>query len=99
MALTERQKKHLRRLGHGLRPVVLIGQKGLTRGVADELRLALAHHELVKLRARAGDREERDEILGELARLTGSELVHRIGNVGLFYRKNNELQKILLPDS
>ena|SRR5262245_66571342 len=99
MALTERQKKHLRRLGHALHPIVLVGQKGLTPGVADELRLALEHHELVKLRARVGGRGERDAVLGELARLTGSELVHRIGNVALFYRKNSGLQKVLLPDS
>jgi RNA-binding protein len=99
MALTERQKKHLRRLGHALHPIVLVGQKGLTPGVTEELRLALEHHELVKLRARVGDREDRDAILAELARLTGSEFVHRIGNVGLFYKKNSNLQKILLPDS
>jgi RNA-binding protein len=98
MALTERQKKHLRRLAHGLHPLVLVGQKGLTVGVTEELGLALEHHELVKLRARVGDREERDAILGELARLTGSELLHRIGNVGLFYKKNSKIQKILLPD-
>ena len=99
MALSERQKKHLRRVGHDLHPVVLVGQRGLNPGVVDELKLALDHHELVKLRARTGSREERDEILAELARLTGSELVFRIGNVGLFYKKNNKLQKILLPDS
>jgi RNA-binding protein len=99
MALTERQKKHLRRLGHALHPIVRVGQKGLTPGVEEELRLALEHHELVKLSARVGDREERDAILGELARLTGSELVHRIGNVGMFYRKSSKLQKVLLPDS
>jgi RNA-binding protein len=99
MVLSERQKKHLRRLGHDLHPIVLIGQKGLTPGVTEELRLALDHHELVKLRARVGDRKERDAILAELARATGSEFVHRIGNVGLFYRKNSVLPKILLPDS
>lgn len=99
MTLTERQKKHLRRLGHDLHPIVLVGQRGLTAGVVEELRLALAHHELVKLRARAGSREERDSLLDELARLTGSELAFRIGNVALFYKKNSELQKILLPDS
>jgi RNA-binding protein len=52
----------------------------------------------VKLRARVGDREERDGILAELARKTGSEFVYRIGNVGLFYKKNSKLPKILLPD-
>jgi RNA-binding protein len=98
MSLTERQKKHLRRLGHALHPVVLVGQKGLTPGVTEELRLALDHHELVKLRARVGDREERDTVLAELARATGSEFVYRIGNVGLFYKKNSKLPRILLPD-
>jgi RNA-binding protein len=99
MSLTERQKKHLRRLGHDLHPIVLVGQRGLTPGVTEELRLALEHHELVKLRARVGERESRDATLAELSRLTGSELVYRIGNVGLFYKKNSKLQKILLPDS
>jgi RNA-binding protein len=99
MALTERQKKHLRRLGHDLHPIVLVGQRGLNPGVVEELKLALDHHELVKLRVRAGSREERDSILAELARLTGSEDVFRIGNVALFYKKNSKLLKILLPDS
>jgi RNA-binding protein len=99
MMLTERQKKHLRRLGHDLHPLVLVGQRGLNAGVVEELKLALEHHELVKLRARAGDRDARDALLAELARLTDSEFVYRIGNVGLFYKKNRKLQNILLPDS
>jgi RNA-binding protein len=99
MALSERQKKHLRRLGHDLHPIVRVGQRGLTPGVTEELRLALEHHELVKLRARVGDRAARDEVLAELARQTGSDCVHRIGNVGLFYKKNSKLPRILLPDS
>lgn len=99
MALSERQKKHLRRLGHALHPIVRVGQKGMTAGVTEELRLALDHHELVKLSARVGDREERDAVLAELARATGSEFVYRIGNVGLFYKKNSKLPKILLPES
>ena len=99
MALTDRQKKHLRRLGHPLHPIVLIGQRGLTESVAAELGRALADHELVKVRARVGDREARDAVLAELARASASELVYRIGNVGLFYKKNSKLPKILLPDS
>jgi RNA-binding protein len=99
MALTERQKKHLRRLGHDLHPIVLVGQRGINPGVVEELRLALEHHELVKLRTRGASREVRDALLADLARQTGSECVFRIGNVGLFYKKNNTLQKVLLPDS
>jgi len=99
VALTDRQKKHLRRLGHALHPLVLVGQRGLTDGVISELGRALHDHELVKVRARVGDRENRNLVLGRLAADTGSELVHQIGNVGLFYKKNNRLDKILLPDS
>jgi RNA-binding protein len=99
VALTDRQKKHLRRLGHALHPLVLVGQRGLTDGVFNELRQTLHDHELVKVRARVGDRENRNLVLARLAADTGSELVHQIGNVGLFYKKNNKLNKILLPDS
>ena len=99
MELTEAQKKHLRRLGHSLRPVVMMGQHGLTEAVIKETDRALEDHELVKVRARSGSRTERDAALAELALGTRSELVQRIGNVGLLYRKNNKLKKILLPDS
>ena len=99
MTLTEPQKRHLRRLGHALHPIVLIGRQGLTESVAAEMRRALDDHELVKIRARVDSRESRDGIFAELARLTSSEFVFRIGNVGLFYKQNNKIQKILLPDS
>lgn len=99
MNLSEHQKKYLRRLGHALHPIVLIGRQGLTANVTAELARALHDHELVKVRARVGDRDARDEVLAKLARSTDSALVHQIGNVGLFYRKNNKLNKILLPDS
>ena len=99
MALTEPQKKHLRRLGHALHPIVLIGRQGLTDSVAAEMRRALDDHELVKIRARADSRENRDSIFAELAGLTSSEFLFRIGNVGLFYKQNKKILKILLPDS
>jgi len=99
MSLTQNQKKHLRKLGHALQPVVLIGQQGLTDAVVRETSLALEAHELLKVRARVGERDLRDEILSNLAERTGSELVQAIGNVGLFYKKNNKLTKVLIPDS
>jgi len=99
MALTEPQKKHLRRLGHALHPIVLIGRQGLTDSVAAEMRRALDDHELVKIRARVDSRENRDGIFAELAGLTSSEFLFRIGNVGLFYKQNKKILKILLPDS
>lgn len=98
MELNERQKKHLRRLGHALHPLIQLGNAGLTEAVAAEMDRALTDHELVKARARVGDREVRDAALEGLAQKTRSLLVQRIGNVGLFYRRHETLTRIVLPD-
>jgi RNA-binding protein len=98
MPLTERQRKHLRRLGHDRSPIVLVGQAGIGPNLVAELDRALADHELVKVRARVGDRGERDRILAELETATRSELVQRIGHTALYYRRNPDKPGILLPD-
>ena len=98
MTLTEKQKKYLRGLAHPRNPIVMIGQHGLTPGVIQELDLALTAHELVKVRARVGDREARDTILTELADKCTAELVQRIGNVAVFYRPKKDQPRIVLPD-
>jgi RNA-binding protein len=96
--LSERQKKHLRRLGHALQPIVTLGNAGLTDAVVKELDRALKDHELVKVRARASDREQRDAWLAELARRTQGTVVQRIGNVAVIYRADPALPRIVLPD-
>jgi RNA-binding protein len=98
MELDEKQKKHLRRLGHALHPLVTLGNAGLTDGVLAEFERALADHELVKVKARVGDREARDAAFAVLCERTGSTLVQRIGNVGLFFRPDPKLSRMVLPD-
>ena len=96
--LSERQKKHLRGLAHALKPVIRVGNAGLTDALAKETARALNDHELIKVKAAVGDRAARDALLAALAARTGSSLVHRIGNVGLLYRPHPKLPKILIPD-
>jgi RNA-binding protein len=98
MTLSEKQKKHLRRLAHPLSPVVMMGNAGLTLGVVKELDRALEDHELVKVSARVGERSARDTALDEMAKQTSSEIVQRIGNIGVFYRRSKDVPKILIPD-
>lgn len=98
-ALSEKQRRHLRGLAHELKPVIRIGNAGLTDAVASETARALHDHELIKVKVPGGDREARDELLGELAKKTASALVHRIGNVAVLYRPNPKLPKIVIPDA
>jgi RNA-binding protein len=98
MRLSEKQKKHLRRLAHPLSPVVMLGNAGLTDAVVNELDRALTDHELVKVSARVGERAARNAALDALAARTSAALVQRVGHVGVFYRRRAALPKILIPD-
>jgi RNA-binding protein len=98
MPLSEKQKKYLRRLAHPLHPIVMLGTAGLTEPVLLELDRALTDHELVKVSVRMGDREARDAALASLSQRTSSELVQRVGHVGVYYRQNRQSAKIIIPD-
>ncbi len=97
MPLSEAQKKHLRGLGHNLKPVVMVGDGGLSASLLEEYESSLAHHELIKVRIRVGNRTARDTLIAELCEHAGAELVQRVGNMALLYRENPEKKKIALP--
>jgi RNA-binding protein len=97
MTLSESQKKYLRGLGHGLKPVVMVGDSGLTEAVMSEFNGSLEHHELIKVRVKVGDRAERDRVIAQLCTSANAELVQRIGNMALLFRENPEKRRIRLP--
>jgi RNA-binding protein len=93
--LTPKQKKHLKSLAHHLKPVVMLGQHGLTEAVVKECDQALETHELIKVKITGDDREERSETAISLAQQTNSELVHTIGHQAILYRLSDK-QRITL---
>lgn len=97
MKLSEKQKRHLRGLGHALKPIILIGSAGATDAVVAETARALNDHELVKARVSGMERDARDAALDSLATRTKSEIVGRIGHTAVLYRRHPEKPKILLP--
>lgn len=99
MPLTEKQKRHLRGLGHKLRPVVMTGNAGLTPAVLAEITNALDSHELLKIRVRSDDRKARDQAIVTICENTGATLVQRIGHVALLYRPDPDKPSISLPKS
>ncbi|MTI63823.1 ribosome assembly RNA-binding protein YhbY [Methylophaga sp.] len=96
MAVTDKQKRYLKGLAHSLKPVVMLGNSGLTDTVVAEIDNALEHHELIKVRISGQERAERKAILDEIAQRTGADLVLVIGNIGGFYRPAKE-PSIQLP--
>jgi len=97
MQLTEKQRRHLKGLAHPLKPVILMGNGGLTDAVVAETQRALADHELIKVRLPGMERTERDAALELLAKRTESLMVTRIGHVAVLYRANPQLPRIVLP--
>lgn len=97
MPLTSSQKRHLRGLTHALGPVVAVGYKGATDAVVNELHGALMQHELVKVKVDGADRAARIASIETMRERCNAELVHTVGHVACFYRRNPERPVITLP--
>ena len=95
--LTNAQIRFLRGQAHGLKAILQLGAKGLTDAVVAEVDLALEHHELIKVKVAADDRELRDAMIAELTERTGAVLVQRIGHTAILYRQAKEKRHIVLP--
>ena len=80
-------KKKLRAEAHTLKPVVMIGQSGLTSAVLAEIEQALDSHELIKVKIRA-ERDQRKLISEKICTDTGAELIQAIGQIAVIYRLN-----------
>jgi RNA-binding protein len=91
------QKRYLRGLAHDLKPVILIGQKGVTASLLTEFAGALEHHELVKVKLADDDRESRAASVERMREHSGAEVVQTIGKVACFYKRNPDRNQYPLP--
>lgn len=97
MALKPSQTRYLRGLAHPLKPVLLLGGKGVTAGVLQELEHALDDHELIKIRLSGADRVARTAELAQLVDSSKAEIVQTIGKIAVLYRRNEDQPQIALP--
>lgn len=95
--LTNNQKKFLRSAGHNLKPVVMVGQHGLTESVLTELQSTMAKHELLKIKIRSQDRDEKQQMIEQIIKFSQAHLVQVIGNIVVIYRPFDEEPQIILP--
>ena len=94
--LNGKQKRFLRGLGHGLKPVVRVGKNELNDALAEETGNALATHELIKVKLLESCLMERHEIAEKLAKAADAEVAQILGRTILLYRRG-ETPKIELP--
>jgi len=84
--LAPKERQALKALAHGLKPVVLLGNSGLSRAVIREIDRALLAHELIKIRVPGDEREERESLFAEIAEAVSAARVQSIGKLLVLFR-------------
>ena len=98
VAITPKQRAHLKSLAHHLKPVVYVGKEGVTESTVRSMEEALNTRELIKVRVQEAAPQDVREAGAELAeRVAGAELVQTIGRVAVIYRRHPEKPEIVLP--
>ncbi|STX30097.1 putative RNA-binding protein [Legionella beliardensis] len=80
-------KQALKARAHHLKPVVLLGAKGLTPAITEETNVALNAHELIKVKINGAEKEDRQKMAADLCQQVGAELIQMIGNTVVLYRE------------
>ena len=96
MNLNKKQIQHLKGLAHSLKPIVMLGNNGLTEAVVAEIDYALGHHELIKVKIPTDDKETKALIVEAICRETQALKIQVIGKTLIIYRESEE-KKITIP--
>ena len=84
--LTGKQKRHLRALGHKLKPLILIGKKEIEDALVVETNASLDHHELIKVKLLESCLLDRNEASDMLATACNADIAQILGKTFLLYR-------------
>lgn len=99
MSSSAKNKKRFRSIGHNLKPIVTVAQKGLTENIKSELNRALNEHELIKVKVVMESRENKEALIKQIQSAVSAECIQKIGNVLLLYRPaknpNSKLSNLL----
>lgn len=87
MTLSSTHRQRLRSKAHTLKPIIIIGNHGLTPAVQLEIERALEDHELIKIRVNAATREDRHEFIQAICEERQAELIQTIGHIAVIFRR------------
>ncbi|BBB61159.1 MULTISPECIES: YhbY family RNA-binding protein [Undibacterium] len=90
LKLTPAERSELRSEAHALKPIVLIGEAGLTPAVIKEIDAGLNAHGLIKVRVFGDDREARIGMYDTICAELNAAPVQHIGKLLVVYRPKLE---------
>ncbi|MDF0605481.1 ribosome assembly RNA-binding protein YhbY [Neisseriaceae bacterium TC5R-5] len=90
------QRKYLQGLAHQIKPVVMIGNNGLTDSVIREIAINLDAHELIKIRVQGDERDVRTALFEQICTDLTAAPVQHIGKLLVIWRPSDK-QRITLP--
>lgn len=93
LKLTPAERSALRAEAHGLNPVVIIGEAGLTPAVMKEIDASLNAHGLIKVRVFGDDREARVAMYDTICEQLNAAAVQHIGKLLVVYRPKQDAAK------
>lgn len=91
-------RQYLKGLAHGVDPVVMIGNQGLSESVMREIAISLDAHELIKIRVQGDDRDARIAMYEQICDQLDAAPVQHIGKLLVIWRPSDK-QRIVLPKS
>ena len=94
--LNGKQKRHLRALGHKLKPLIQIGKKDIERAIIEETNAALDHHELIKIKILESSLLDKHEASEALSEACNADVAQILGKTFLLYRPS-KTPTIILP--
>ena len=98
MKLTKEHIHALKGLAHPMKPVLIMGEKGVTESFLAEAERAIEYHELIKIRISGDDRETKKEIAAEITAALNANMIQHIGNVITLFKRNHEAPKIFFSN-
>lgn len=96
--LTSKQRAHVRKLAHHLKPLVLIGSDGVTPAVLEAVLEAFNTRELIKVKLQESAPVEVRDAANQIA--SGIEDVHSVQTIGktmVLFRAHPDKPEIRLP--
>ena len=88
--LDSAQKRRLRAAAHNLKPVVMVGNQGYTEAVGKAIDEALNAHELIKVRLRGMEAEDKKSVVNRICEEFAAHHIASIGGIVVLYRQNPE---------